>query len=700
MGTHKARRKLKFTIEEFWKIRLTGSVRGNSDVLEGWTHIDKGLHTFLEAPLTIVGGFGNTDPMESRVLFVSAPGAVGKSTLARQIASETGAMYVDLSAAEPVGANTLVGGLAKTSLYTPFQEGKASLVVDGLDEARMRVYQDSFAAFMRDLADLAARHVKPVVLLGRTGAVQEAWLWLSEHGIEAPVLEIGYYDRDQAAKFARIQAKDFRQKEEEWEPDGRAIDLILERLRGHLNEEDESFSGYSPVLIAVARWVADPDNPDTQNTQKLISDIEKGREQIGLAEIADSILVREQSKLKKLSFEDQTLHNRLYRPGEQLRRLVSVIYGTETPSLHAMPPKDRETYSNALKNWVSDHPFLDGHGRNPSSAVFGGMIASAALSEESTAQAALTTELGRGTVTNPFIWEFYINRLNQAAAPYMPPDHVGIVYASLRARLSLEETANLRIDAEDTSDPSDAPEVEITTSDQTGREFVPVRCSTDRDGNFRFGSHVENVDIAAPRGHVSMGEGSDLVLISPVVIDAERVTIGTDRLVVEASSDQRGAGNEVSAMVYLKARDLNAPRITSVPILRGNVVLQLSLNEKAFYPWTEYVISEENKTDDSRIDSALNRLKKILRLFGCHGKSQLAKYRGAIDHRRRAHGIGGDMRDQLLAERVLSERGPMYVLDPDRLSRVVGLTFQDVRGTGASAATLEFLRRALERSRR
>ena len=229
------------------------------------------------------------------------------------MATKTGAMYVDLAATEPVGANTIVGGLAKTNLYARFQEGTASLIVDGLDEARMRVYQDSFAAFMRDIADLAAPQVKPVVLLGRTGAVQEAWLWLSEHGIEAPVLEIGYYDRHQAAKFARIQAQDIRGETSEREPDGRAIDLILARLRAHLNEDDDSFLGYSPVLQAIASWVADPDNPDTQNTQKLISDIERGKEHIRLNEITDSILAREQNKLKRLPLEDETMHDRLYR---------------------------------------------------------------------------------------------------------------------------------------------------------------------------------------------------------------------------------------------------------------------------------------------------------------------------------------------------------------------------------------------------
>ena len=103
-----------FTISEFWTQRLSVPARGkNTTVLKGWKHIDAGLPTFVEAPLSLGTGFGDTDPWKSGVILISAPGAVGKSTLARQIANETGAMYVDLAAADPVGANTLVGGLAE-----------------------------------------------------------------------------------------------------------------------------------------------------------------------------------------------------------------------------------------------------------------------------------------------------------------------------------------------------------------------------------------------------------------------------------------------------------------------------------------------------------------------------------------------------------------------------------------------------------
>ena len=55
--------------------------------------------------------------------------------------------------------------------------------------------------------------------------------------------------------------------------------------------------------------------------------------------------------------------------------------------------------------------FLDGDSKGPSSAVFGGLIASEALSSEEGADAALSTELGRGTVANPCLAEFYIPKL-------------------------------------------------------------------------------------------------------------------------------------------------------------------------------------------------------------------------------------------------------------------------------------------------
>ena len=498
---------------------LTSPIQGQDDNVEGWSHIHERLPTFLEAPLSLSPDFGAKNLDHKEVILVSAPGAVGKTTLARELAFRTGAMLLDLAEAEPVGANTVVGGLAMTNLFVPFQQGSASLVIDGLDEARMRVTQDAFAASIRDVVQLSAPDRKPIVLLGRTGAVEEAWLWFSEFGIEPVVLEIGYYSDAQALKFTTMQAKQIR-KGHEHEPDARAIDLFLRHLKEQTLADGRTFVGYSPVLIAIAKQVADPENPDATNTQRLISRIEKGEERVTLSEISQSILLREQTKLRSLELDDPTLRDRLYAPGEQLARLIAKIYKTSPElSLPPMSPRDRETYNNALANWVSVHPFLDGTGRVPSSAVFGGLLAAEALFSNESTEVALSVELSRGTKVNPFLAEFYLDKSNlqSQAPPMIPAAHVGLLYSSLRARLSLGQMASLHIDGEIGEGSTDqGAEVVITRYDQEHGEITPIVFQCEHNGVFRFGPRIEDVNITCPQSELIVDYGSEAVMVAPV----------------------------------------------------------------------------------------------------------------------------------------------------------------------------------------
>ena len=378
---------MNYTIDNFWMSRLKAKKIGDNNTVKGWKHVNNSLPTFVEAPMSLGQGYGNADPYDSDVILVSAPGAVGKSTLAWEIAYNTGAMLVDLAEAEPIGANTLVGGLADTNLLDAFNNGEATLIVDGLDEARLHVPQDNFSAFLNDVVKrtrgsktLENRKRKPIVLLGRTAAIEEAWLWLLERDIEAPILQIEYFDHDQALEFAQMQAKFIRKEESPREPDRRAIELLVDQIVEQTSKDKNNFSGYSPVLIAIAKAVADPDDKRDVNTQNLIRRIIEGEQKITLPEIAKSILIREQGKLKRLNLQDGKLHDKLYTPKEQLSRLAARIYQIDPDiSLPNMSPQDQQTYSDALVDWVQGHPFLAGEGTRPSSEVFGGLIAAQAI---------------------------------------------------------------------------------------------------------------------------------------------------------------------------------------------------------------------------------------------------------------------------------------------------------------------------------
>ena len=75
------------------------------------------MQTFVEPPLRqLTEDFGNVDPNTCKVILVSAAGAVGKSTLAKEISSATGAVLVDLARTGAVGSNFLIGGLARCNL--------------------------------------------------------------------------------------------------------------------------------------------------------------------------------------------------------------------------------------------------------------------------------------------------------------------------------------------------------------------------------------------------------------------------------------------------------------------------------------------------------------------------------------------------------------------------------------------------------
>ena len=187
-----------YTINDFW-IPTLGHASAHlpaRTLPAGWTTDIDSLSTFVEAPIEMAGDFGQQIPYP--ILLVSAPGAVGKSTLAREIAARTGAVLVDLAQAEAVGSSTVSGGLAWADMFNGFRRGDVALMIDGLDEARMQVTEASFAAFLEDVRKLARADGKPITLFGRTSAVEEAWLHFAETGFEPPVLEIQFHGHESA----------------------------------------------------------------------------------------------------------------------------------------------------------------------------------------------------------------------------------------------------------------------------------------------------------------------------------------------------------------------------------------------------------------------------------------------------------------------------------------------------------------------
>jgi hypothetical protein len=545
-----------YTIEGYWKRRLTVVRPQSVALVEGWFVVETGLDTFREAPLAHSSDFGNGDPNNSSILLVSAPGAVGKSTLARQIAFATGAVLIDLAKAAPVGANTLSGGLVRSGLYNSWEAGTTAVLIDGLDEARLRVTQQAFEAFLSDVGEISIGRPVPTVLFGRTGAAQDAWLVLEGKGLDVPVIEIGYFDRDSSIDFAEATLQAGHPTSHHRTVQRKAIELLVDRLRVQTESDGDRFSGYAPVLQAVAARVAQEGNPAA-----LVAEIEKGEQLVTLKTIVSAILERERGKISTLPFDAPKLAETLYSPEEQLDRLVARVYQSPPPYLPPMGPRDAQTYSTALETWVAEHPFLDGASRT-SSAVFDAVISTRALHKSGPpTDAALERELRRGAAANPFLSEFYMPEGTAAEPVRLPSEHIGIVYSSLRARLALGDTASLLVEGAEDADEEEAlrAEVEVTFVRRGEERARTLLFYTEQIGAIRLGAHIEDVDVTVPHARVEIGPGSEAILIAPVSIQCAILSLTTDKLIVECPS---GAND---AAVYLEANEFSGEQMSMVP---------------------------------------------------------------------------------------------------------------------------------------
>ena len=354
---------LEYSIDQFWRARFA-PVRAQplSAALPGWHADAEHSPAFVEAALSLRADFSD---LSQSVWLIAAPGAVGKSTLAREICAATNAVYLDLATATTVAGNYLVGGLVKTGLWNAWQAGQSTLLVDALDEARLRVTQSSFEDFLADVANVAGTRGVPIVLLGRVGIVEEAWSILNDKSrLNPPIFDIELFQPDRAKIFVQAalerlaKAADSTTNKRIYphlEGALAAHRSVYERAAGslvdHLTNETladgRQFAGYAPVLEAVATVIASESNP--VKIDETIASIFKGQV---LGRVTSEVMVREASKLsKQLSATVSGVSlTGLYEPQEQLSRLASLVFGAGSPKLpHSLPHHAVAAYEDAVR---------------------------------------------------------------------------------------------------------------------------------------------------------------------------------------------------------------------------------------------------------------------------------------------------------------------------------------------------------------
>jgi hypothetical protein len=346
---------------------------------------------------------GDVVNVNVEVIFIEAPAAVGKSTLARAISSKTGAPLLDLTKV-PVSTQSLVGllhadCLGSTNPVEAFQRGDLPLVVDALDEGRLLSGEQSFEQFLETTAELllASRHVadRPkLVFLGRPDSIEltKLGLQMAGEGFTHSLLRVAFFDHETACELIEAYASLATDRDSAYvqhpEPRKRLVDAYFNAIESALGlstgqlwttEEGRAFAGYAPVLAALGSLLAKFENfVDVMNALQ-----SKGVHNAWsvIETVLQTILTREQRQLtdqlrKRIS---TAIPSEAYDSHEQLTLLSHVIHGYKLPRSTRvnLPDADLRIYEEMVMQRLPEHPFIrDGE---PANDVLGSIIVAHAI---------------------------------------------------------------------------------------------------------------------------------------------------------------------------------------------------------------------------------------------------------------------------------------------------------------------------------
>jgi hypothetical protein len=643
------------------------------------------------------------------ILLVSAVGASGKSTTAKKLAFDTGLPILDLAKHKPVGDNTLTGIL--TSAYPiekvgevleGFRKGTHGVIIDGIDEGRSKTTEQGFEAFLDDIIERSkGAETTPVIIFGRSHALLSAWCYMGDKGANVALVSINPFSLEQAKLYIDSYVSQTQSSHRILYEQAR--DAVLEKLGDAFTSAEQtkeaflSFVGYPPVLDAIATLLK-----TEQNYHKITYSLNDGDdnnlEVNMLIRIADFLLRRERDEKAIPNFISQIsskadvdvsdkLLETLYDNVEQCARVLAFSLERAFPRRAINDFALNEEYEKALEPWCPEHPFL--HEKRIRNAVFGAVAVSrCALSEIPEYQQLALDYTARNRPTYHLLYILsqlasskqincqFFNMLIQSCSDFMSKGHdLGI------------EVNGLSWDEPEGSSESSTDLVIMVTALDKKREFE-FSSTVSNTASIILGPFIANTTVTLNCEVILKGAPA-LDAAGICRISAKKVQFETPDLIIRALPNQI---DEVEAGLYLDAMQVQG-HANFVTLKGGKCEIGCKEHSLA-YPLAKYVYKTVKVISDPEVEAKYRRLRRILSEFASHSKGGLAKYRAKIEHERVMRGpLGWKILSQLLKESVLTSDTKFYYVDAEKLSKVFGMSWHDLRQYKMTSPTEAFLKR-------
>lgn len=649
------------------------------------------------------------------VILLSAPAAIGKSTLAAELAYRTGATLWNLASFQ-VGTGTYLGTLADAfgiaalgGVVNRLNAGDFLVIMDALDEANLRAGERNFEAFIEDLVKVCRdpRKRPSLVLLARAETADLVALYFEVNNVPFARYQIDFFRQGAAEEFIdkrldaeydrKLKARAHRVYRAPYiTARGRLFSRVFALLG--VNEKApwgeplvQSFLGYAPVLEAIAAYISLYDNYAELNNALESPSLAAPAESASglwnfLVQIVESILTREQGKIqpqlrdrleakaKAIDWRDWSL---LYGAEEQCARVLdSVLRLAESRLLpRNLPSALRSEYEESLQTAVREHPFRGPQLSGFANVVFRdylyarGLTSGTDLEREGIRDRMLHSEY----LTTPLLARFLLLFAEDGGtSPRMAALNFPFFYESIRSQTRINGAIYLSLD-------QDRGTRVISGTVATGRkgesdtefELVP-------DGSqIRFLRVLANAIVSVSED-VVLGWDTESFLLGPEV-DLECGVLRTAVSAIRVQTGKGGRGDETGDVLITADRIEHSgvpPQLTVV----GPGTLRVAA--AAVHPWFQYV-----RTEPAAV-SPNPRILELARFF----HRILVKFRGTASYEGLCRGrhtidvgaVGGsrDARELLrfLLDRGLIEiDGVLYCLRLDRMSEM-GIHWADVRG--------------------
>lgn len=550
------------------------------------------------------------DPALPKVELIYARGATGKSILAQQVSGLTRVPLWALQDDKAVSADALSARLT-SYLATPnplsaIRDGSLKgLLIDSLDEARLRVTGQSWTEFIGSLADFAHAGIR-LVILGRKRSIEDAWLELGELNISTSILEISHFDRKRQIFYVDRKALNDNPPTSAFSA---ARDSVLKSLReAYDSTSEDSFVGYAPVLDAVAALVKPP-----ANHQAIINDFAAGsrsRQIVVLGKIINELLLREQTKVEALAKDLQLNPQTTYAPDEQLSWLASQLLGASEPPLSWCPEERREQYMEQIQSFRADHPFVTE--QTWASPVFASYVGSDKFFDAS------EDRLGEIGKASGLLFEFIASQAIDSSL-LINESHLAALQNSLIAGQWSGTEATVTVWPDGDLKALDRVKFNLSLFyESNSTRTIQGDVILAKLGTLKLISPLANTAVTFPGSlEVHSGHASSISIGPDVYLHAISISLVGSSLVVPKSIDSDG--NALG--VEIEAEELFDPGMAKLfPAPREYFTIAVPSHVKIAYPWIEYrtnlVVGDTPVNERAR--RFLDRLMNIARVHG-HG---------------------------------------------------------------------------------